>query len=169
MIYMYVHTDTHTHTLNFSKGRNKLCRDLSKWTNNKNLIEGRTILETILNFTVFFTQLSQPWEPLFWRNSVGPRWDLKISIFNNLEVYYFQDDGHLGATPGCGRVQSPDPDPRSRKVYFKLLLRIMLWGLIAVRQVSSSFPSPSIAPFILCIYWKPAFGLLRKKMGLIDN
>lgn len=59
-IYVCTHRYTHTHTLNFSKGRNKLCRDLSKWTNTKNLIEGRTILETILNFTVFFTQLSQP-------------------------------------------------------------------------------------------------------------
>lgn len=62
-VYMYIHTATRTHThahtyihaLNFSKDRNKFWRDLSKWTNNKNLIEGRTILEMSLNLTVFFT------------------------------------------------------------------------------------------------------------------
>lgn len=62
-IYKHTHThDTHTYTqlhthrdtLKFSKGKNKLCRDLSKWTNNKNLIEDRTILEMILNFYSVF-------------------------------------------------------------------------------------------------------------------
>lgn len=76
----------------------------------------------------------------------------------------------LGKHQAVGAVSGPSGEIKKEVLTLhwavNLLLRAMLLGLPS-RQIS--FLPPGIATFMNCIYWKPAFILLRKTIEFFEH